>query len=61
MSTYAARAFNLSRTSTTPFGAFIDAAHRFGRAKEVLEDAERAPLTYQRAIIGSLVLGGKLA
>jgi|CXWK01.1.fsa_nt_gi acyl-[acyl-carrier-protein]-phospholipid O-acyltransferase/long-chain-fatty-acid--[acyl-carrier-protein] ligase len=61
MSTYAARAFNLSRTSTTLFGAFIDAAHRFGRAKEVLEDAERAPLTYQRAIIGSLVLGGKLA
>ena len=61
MSTYASRAFDAKRTNTTLFGALIDAAAEHGSGKAVLEDAERAPLTYKRLILGALVLGGKLA
>jgi acyl-[acyl-carrier-protein]-phospholipid O-acyltransferase/long-chain-fatty-acid--[acyl-carrier-protein] ligase len=53
--------FNLVQTRTTLFGALLDARDRFGRNKEALEDPERQPLTYGRLVLGSLVLGRKLA
>lgn len=46
---------------TTLFAALLDAKRRHGAAKVVLEDAERQTLTYGRLVLGSLVLGGKLA
>ena len=53
--------FDDARTKRTLFMALLDAGHRFGMSKPILEDAERAPLTYKRLIIGAFVLGGKLA
>lgn len=43
------------------FAALLAAAGKHGKSKPVLEDAERQPLTYGRLILGSLVLGAKLA
>jgi len=40
--------------------ALIDARDRFGGSKPVLEDPERNPLSYNRLILGALVLGRKL-
>ena len=54
-------AFDDALTKRTLFTALLDAGRRFGMSKPILEDAERAPLTYKRLIIGALVLGGKLA
>jgi len=53
--------FDHAQTRTTLFGALLDARDRYGRNKEALEDPERQPLTYGRLILGSLVLGRKLA
>ncbi|MEQ1670233.1 MAG: AMP-binding protein [Hyphomicrobium sp.] len=54
-------AFDDTRTQRTLFSALLDAGRQFGMAKPILEDAERTPLTFKRLILGSLVLGGKLA
>src|SRR5215212_5886837 len=54
-------AFDLAQTRTTVFGALLDARDRFGRNAAALEDAERQPMTYGRLVLGSLVLGRKLA
>jgi acyl-[acyl-carrier-protein]-phospholipid O-acyltransferase/long-chain-fatty-acid--[acyl-carrier-protein] ligase len=53
--------FDPRSAETTLFAALLDAARRHGPAKEILEDAERTPLTYRRLILGALVLGAKLA
>ena len=53
--------FDPHALDTTLFGALLDAAGAHGSGKVVLEDAERKPLTYRALIVGSLVLGAKLA
>ena len=54
-------AFDVATTRKTLFGALLDARDRFGRGKIALEDPERQPLSYGRLVLGSLVLGRKLA
>jgi acyl-[acyl-carrier-protein]-phospholipid O-acyltransferase/long-chain-fatty-acid--[acyl-carrier-protein] ligase len=53
--------FDPSVSRTTLFGALLRAAATHGGSKAVLEDPERQPLTYDRLILGALVLGGLLA
>ena len=53
--------FDIARTRKTLFGALLDARDTFGRNKEALEDLERQPVTFGRLVLGSLVLGRKLA
>lgn len=53
--------FDIARSRKTLFGALLDARDRFGRDKIALEDLERQPLSYGRLVLGSLVLGRKLA
>lgn len=43
------------------FGALLDAAAIHGRRHPIVEDLERQPIGYGRLILGSLVLGRKLA
>lgn len=45
----------------TLFGALIDAQSLHGAKHQIAEDVERQPITYNRLITGSLVLGRKLA
>ncbi|KUO55349.1 MAG: hypothetical protein APF80_05095 [Alphaproteobacteria bacterium BRH_c36] len=50
-----------SRTcQTTVFEALLEARSRHGGSKLAVEDADRQRLTYDRLILGSLVLGSKL-
>jgi len=53
--------FDLARARKTLFGALIDARDTFGKSKVALEDLERQPVTFGRLVLGSLVLGRKLA
>jgi acyl-[acyl-carrier-protein]-phospholipid O-acyltransferase/long-chain-fatty-acid--[acyl-carrier-protein] ligase len=53
--------FQTAQTRKTLFGALLDARDRFGRKKVALEDLERQPITFGRLVLGSLVLGRKLA
>jgi acyl-[acyl-carrier-protein]-phospholipid O-acyltransferase/long-chain-fatty-acid--[acyl-carrier-protein] ligase len=53
--------FDIGQTRKTLFGALLDARDRFGRSKVALEDLERQPITFGRLVLGSLVLGRKLA
>ncbi len=53
--------FDVARTRKTLFGALLDARDQFGRNKVALEDLERQPITFGRLVLGSLVLGRKLA
>ncbi len=46
---------------TSLFDALLDAAHRYGSGKPILEDQERTPLTYTDLIRASFALGGKIA
>ncbi len=46
---------------TTLFAALLSAARTHGADKQILEDTDRQPLTYGRLILGSMVLGGRLA
>ncbi|WP_052341530.1 AMP-binding protein [Salinarimonas rosea] len=43
------------------FGALVAARGRFGKTFVILEDQQRQPLTYQRLVLGALLLGRKLA
>jgi acyl-[acyl-carrier-protein]-phospholipid O-acyltransferase / long-chain-fatty-acid--[acyl-carrier-protein] ligase len=52
--------FDAASTRTTLFAALLAAARRHGRAKSILEDVERQPLTYDRLVLASLVLGARL-
>ncbi len=53
--------FDPAPTRTTLFAALLQARDRFGKNKVALEDPERQPLTYDRLVLGALVLGRKLA
>lgn len=53
--------FSPGQAETTLFAGIVDAARRHGADKLILEDAERQPISYKRLILGSLVLGQKLA
>ena len=53
--------FDPASSRTTVFAALLDAARRHGRKTPILEDQERQPLTYGRLVLGSLVLGDRIA
>ena len=53
--------FDPSSGRRTLFEALLDARDAYGAQKQALEDAERTPLTYGRLVLGSLVLGRRLA
>ncbi len=53
--------FSAAACQATLFNALRSAARRHGPGKVILEDAERQPITYKRLILGSLVLGRRLA
>ncbi len=44
----------------TLFEALLDARRDFGRKTVILEDPQRQPITYDRLVLGALVLGRKL-
>ena len=52
------RTENLDRTL---FTALLDAAARYGTRGEIADDINFAPITYRRLILGSVVLGRKIA
>jgi len=53
--------FDPSKSQTTLFDALLDAAHRHGAKKPILEDQERNPLSYTALIRASFALGRKIA
>ncbi|MBR2537006.1 MAG: AMP-binding protein [Hyphomicrobium sp.] len=53
--------FDARRAEQTLFQALSDAGRKWGMARPILEDAERAPLSYKMLMLGAQVLGGKLA
>lgn len=55
------RPYDVARTRRTVFDALLEARGRFGGKKEILEDADRTPLTFDRLVLGSFVLGRQLA
>ena len=57
----AARTFKLDATRRSLWTALVDASAAHGKDKLIIEDPERAPLSYGRLILGALVLGRKLA
>mgnify|MGYP001232424488 CR=1 FL=1 len=54
-------AFDTAHSRTTLPLALLAARARFGGKKQALEDPERTPLTYDRLVLGALILGRKLA
>lgn len=55
------RPFDHARTRRSIFEALIEAKKRYGGKTQIIEDADRAPMDYDRLILGSMVLGRKLA
>ncbi len=53
--------FKTSNRERTLFHALVDAKKMHGPKTIVLEDVERAPLNYKRLILGSFVMGRKIA
>ena len=53
--------FDIASTRTGLFDALIDASAKYGAKKPILEDHERAPLTYLDLIRASFALGRKVA
>ena len=53
--------FDVRRAERTLFQALSEAGQRWGVSRSILEDAERAPLSYKMLMLGALVLGDKLA
>lgn len=53
--------FDPQSCRTSLFAALLRAKQTFGADKEILEDPERQPLTYDRLVLGALVLGAELA
>ncbi len=45
----------------TLFDALLDARAQHGRKTPILEDVERTPLSYDRLVLASFVLGGRIA
>ena len=56
-----ARIFDPADAHRSVFDALLDAAHRHGPKKPILEDQERRPLSYTDLIRASFALGRKLA
>ncbi|HRD78534.1 MAG TPA: AMP-binding protein, partial [Hyphomicrobiaceae bacterium] len=56
-----ARVFDPRASRATLFSALLAAKRQHGGDKAIIEDVERQPLTYSRIILGSFVLGGRLA
>jgi acyl-[acyl-carrier-protein]-phospholipid O-acyltransferase / long-chain-fatty-acid--[acyl-carrier-protein] ligase len=54
-------AFDPATTRKTLFEALLQAAKATGSNKVVVDDPERQPLTYDRLILGAMVLGAELA
>lgn len=55
------RPYDAARTRRTLFDALLEARARHGGNKEILEDADRAPMTFDKLVLGAMVLGRKLA
>lgn len=53
--------FDVASSRDTIFGALVKASRRFGQSRPILEDAERAPLSYARLILAAFVLGSRLS
>jgi len=53
--------FETRQTDQTLFQALLDARHIHGKKAVILEDVERKPMTYDRLLLGSLVLGRRLS
>ena len=54
------RTFDPAQSRKTLFQALIEAGRTHGRAREILEDADRKPLAYGQIVLSSLVLGNKI-
>ncbi len=53
--------FRTSKTNRTLWQALLDAQATHGGSREIIEDIQRKPMSYDRIVTGSLVLGRKLA
>ena len=53
--------FDARHSELTLFSALLATMQRLGGKRIALEDQERVTLTYERLVLGALVLGGKLA
>jgi len=53
--------FRTSNIDQTLFEALIDARATHGRKHPIVEDIQRSPVTYDRLILGSFIIGRKLA
>ena len=53
--------FRTSNTGRTLFEALLDARHTHGRGHVVLEDIQRNPASYDRLVMGSFILGRRIA
>lgn len=53
--------FNTSNKERTLFHALVDAKKMHGPKTIVLEDVERSPINYRKLILGSFVMGRKIA
>lgn len=54
-------AFAVADTGKPLFRALLDASARFGAHMPMVEDSARQPMTYRRLLLGSAVLGRRLA
>ena len=53
--------FRTSNIDQPLFDALIDARHTHGGSHEIIEDIQRQPVTYNRLIMGSFILGRRIA
>jgi acyl-[acyl-carrier-protein]-phospholipid O-acyltransferase/long-chain-fatty-acid--[acyl-carrier-protein] ligase len=53
--------FRTSNSGRTLFEALLDARHTHGRSHVVLEDIQRTPANYDRLVMGSFILGRRIA
>jgi len=53
--------FDVGRTRQTLFHAILEARKAYGSGTPILEDPERAPVSYGRLVLGAFVIGGKFA
>ena len=54
------RKFEVKNARKTIFEALLDAKKLYGGKKPIIEDIERNPLSYDKVVLASLVLGRKL-
>src|ERR1700683_4012083 len=55
------RAYDPRAGDRAVFDALIDASHKYGAKRPILEDQERNPLSYTDLIRAAFALGGKIA